>query len=144
MLSPLEVPNFTVFWFVFMRNAGLDEAQAGIKITGRNINNLRYSKHWKHLNTQKIIELLFLKVCYYGYCFCFCFYLVWLSNYRITEGKFIIVQDTCQWNDHQLSDWRTSLKAHWLRFHSSIPGVQVHSLMGKLRSHMPHNQKTRT
>ena len=26
-----------------MRNAGLDEAQAGIKIAGRNINNLRYS-----------------------------------------------------------------------------------------------------
>ena len=25
-----------------MRNAGLDEAQAGIKISGRNINNLRY------------------------------------------------------------------------------------------------------
>ena len=26
-----------------MRNAGLDEAQAGIKISGRNINNLRYA-----------------------------------------------------------------------------------------------------
>ena len=26
-----------------MRNSGLDEAQAGIKITGRNINNLRYA-----------------------------------------------------------------------------------------------------
>ena len=26
-----------------MRNAPLDEAQAGIKIAGRNINNLRYS-----------------------------------------------------------------------------------------------------
>ena len=26
-----------------MRNSGLDEAQAGIKIAGRNINNLRYS-----------------------------------------------------------------------------------------------------
>ena len=26
-----------------MRNAGLDEAQAGIKIAGRNINNFRYS-----------------------------------------------------------------------------------------------------
>ena len=26
-----------------MRNAGLDEAQAGIKIVGRNINNLRYT-----------------------------------------------------------------------------------------------------
>ena len=28
-----------------MRNAGLDEAQAGIKISGRNINNLRYADH---------------------------------------------------------------------------------------------------
>ena len=27
-----------------MRNAGLEEAQAGIKIAGRNINNLRYSE----------------------------------------------------------------------------------------------------
>ena len=26
-----------------MRNAGLDEAQGGIKIAGRNINNLRYA-----------------------------------------------------------------------------------------------------
>ena len=26
-----------------MRNAGLDEAQAGIRITGRNINNIRYA-----------------------------------------------------------------------------------------------------
>ena len=28
-----------------MWNAGLDEAQAGIKIAGRNINNLRYADH---------------------------------------------------------------------------------------------------
>ena len=27
-----------------MRNAGLDKAQAGIKIVGRNINNLRYAE----------------------------------------------------------------------------------------------------
>ena len=26
-----------------MRNAGLDEAQAGVKIAGRNVNNLRYA-----------------------------------------------------------------------------------------------------
>ena len=26
-----------------MRNAGLDEAQAGVNISGRNINNLRYA-----------------------------------------------------------------------------------------------------
>ena len=28
-----------------MRNAGLDEAQAGIKIAGRNINNFRYTDY---------------------------------------------------------------------------------------------------
>ena len=28
-----------------MRNAGLEEAQAGVKIAGRNINNLRYADH---------------------------------------------------------------------------------------------------
>ena len=28
-----------------MQNAGLDEAQAGIKIAGRNINNLRYAEY---------------------------------------------------------------------------------------------------
>ena len=28
-----------------MRNAGLEEAQAGIKIAGRNINNLRYANN---------------------------------------------------------------------------------------------------
>ena len=28
-----------------MRNAGLDEAQTGIKISGRNINNLRYTDY---------------------------------------------------------------------------------------------------
>ena len=33
---------FNLYAEYFMRNAGLDEAQAGIKIAGRNINNLRY------------------------------------------------------------------------------------------------------
>ena len=32
-----------------MRNAGLDEAKAGIKIAGRNINNLRYADNTKSL-----------------------------------------------------------------------------------------------
>ena len=34
---------FNVYAEDSMRNAGLDEAQAGIKIAGRNINNLRYA-----------------------------------------------------------------------------------------------------
>ena len=32
---------FTLYSEYIMRNAGLDEAQAGVKIAGRNINNLR-------------------------------------------------------------------------------------------------------
>ena len=34
---------FNLYAVHIMRNAGLDEAQAGIKIAGRNINNLRYT-----------------------------------------------------------------------------------------------------
>ena len=34
---------FNLYAEYIMRNAGLDEAQVGIKITGRNINNLRYA-----------------------------------------------------------------------------------------------------
>ena len=34
---------FNFYADYIMRNAGLDEAQAGIKIVGRNINNLRYA-----------------------------------------------------------------------------------------------------
>ena len=34
---------FNLYAEHIMRNAGLDEAQAGIKITGRNMNNLRYA-----------------------------------------------------------------------------------------------------
>ena len=40
MLSPCLVNVYAEY---IMRNAGLDEAQAGLKITGRNINNLRYA-----------------------------------------------------------------------------------------------------
>ena len=40
MLSPCL---FNVYAECIMRNAGLDEAQIGIKIAGRNINNLRYA-----------------------------------------------------------------------------------------------------
>ena len=40
MLSPCL---FNLYAEYIMRNAGLEEAQAGIKIVGRNINNLRYA-----------------------------------------------------------------------------------------------------
>ena len=34
---------FNIYAEYIMRNAGLEEAQAGIKIAGKNINNLRYA-----------------------------------------------------------------------------------------------------
>ena len=34
---------FNLYVEYIMKNAGLDEAQVGIKISGRNINNLRYA-----------------------------------------------------------------------------------------------------
>ena len=40
MLSPCL---FNFYAEYIMQNAGLDEAQAGIKIAGRNINNFRYA-----------------------------------------------------------------------------------------------------
>ena len=40
MLSPCL---FNFYAEYIMRNAGLEEAQAGIKIAGRNINNLKYA-----------------------------------------------------------------------------------------------------
>ena len=40
MLSPCL---FNLYAEYIMRNAGLDEAQAGIKIAGRNVNNIRYA-----------------------------------------------------------------------------------------------------
>ena len=36
-------PDYLTYIEYIMRNAGLEEAQAGIKIAGRNINNLRYA-----------------------------------------------------------------------------------------------------
>ena len=41
--SILSLCLFNLYAEYLMRNAGLDEAQAGIKIAGRNINNLRYA-----------------------------------------------------------------------------------------------------
>ena len=45
-----------------MQNAGLDEAQAGIKIAGRNINNLRYADDITLLAESKELQSLLIKV----------------------------------------------------------------------------------
>ena len=45
-----------------MWNAGLDEAQAGIKIAGRNINNLRYADDTTFIAESKELKSLLMKV----------------------------------------------------------------------------------
>ena len=46
-----------------MRNAGLDEAQAGIKIAGRNINSLRYADDTTFMaESEKELKSLLMKV----------------------------------------------------------------------------------
>ena len=45
-----------------MRNAGLGEAQAGIKIAGRNINNLRYANISTLMAESKELKSLLMKV----------------------------------------------------------------------------------
>ena len=46
-----------------MRNTGLDEAQAGIKIAGRNINNLRYADDTTlRAESQEELKSLLMKV----------------------------------------------------------------------------------
>ena len=45
-----------------MRNAGLEEAQAGIKIAGRNINNLRYVDDTTLMAESEGLKSLLMKV----------------------------------------------------------------------------------
>ena len=46
-----------------MRNSGLEEAQTGIKIAGRNINNLRYADDTTHMaESEEELKSLLMKV----------------------------------------------------------------------------------
>ena len=54
---------FNFYAEYIMRNAGLDEAQAGIKIAGRNINNLRYADDTTLMSeTKEELKNLLMKV----------------------------------------------------------------------------------
>ena len=53
---------FNLYAEYIMRNAGLDEAQAGIKIAGRNINNLRYADDTALMAESEELKSLLMKV----------------------------------------------------------------------------------
>ena len=53
---------FNLYAEYIMRNAGLEEAQAGIKIAGRNINNLRYADETTLMAESEELKNLLMKV----------------------------------------------------------------------------------
>ena len=53
---------FNLYAEYIMQNAGLGEAQAGIKIAGRNINNLRYTDDTTLMAESEELKSLFMKV----------------------------------------------------------------------------------
>ena len=59
ILSPC---SFNLYTEYIMRNAGLDEAQAGIKIAKRNINNLRYADDTTLMAESEELKSLLMKV----------------------------------------------------------------------------------
>ena len=59
----LSLCLFNLYAEYIMQNAGLDEAQAGIKIAGRNINNLRYADDTTLLAESEVeLKSLLMKV----------------------------------------------------------------------------------
>ena len=58
----LSLCLFNFYAEYIMRNAGLDEAQAGIKIAGRNINNLRYADDTTLMAESEELKSLLMKV----------------------------------------------------------------------------------
>ena len=59
MLSPWL---FNLYAEYIMRNAGLEEAQAGKKISGRNINNLKYADDTILMAKREKLKILLMKV----------------------------------------------------------------------------------
>ena len=53
---------FNLYAEYIMRNAGLEEAQAGIKITGRNLNNLRYADDTTLMAESEELKTFLMKV----------------------------------------------------------------------------------
>ena len=58
----LSLCLFNLYAEYIMRNAGLEEAQGGIKIAGRNINNLRYADDTTLMAESEEVKSLLIKV----------------------------------------------------------------------------------
>ena len=61
-MATAEFSKFAGVLSAAVRNAGLQEAQAGIKIAGRNINNLRYADDTLMAESEEELKSLLMKV----------------------------------------------------------------------------------
>ena len=61
-MSRLYIVLFNLYAEYIMRNGGLEEAQAGIKIAGRKINNLRYADDTTLMAESEELKVLQIKV----------------------------------------------------------------------------------
>ena len=57
-----RIQLFNLYAEYIMRNAGLEKAQAGIKIAGRNINNLKYADDITLMEESEELKSLVMKV----------------------------------------------------------------------------------
>ena len=94
MLSPCL---FNLYAEYIMRNAGLDEAQAAIRITGRNINNLRYADD-TILMAESEEELVCCSMSSSNCCFLTCIQIsqeaglvVWYSHLLKNFPQFVVI-----------------------------------------------------
>ena len=67
-----------------MRNAGLEEAQAGIKIAGRNINNLRYANNTTLMAESEEDETLFFSLVF-----------TFKKKYKLRRGVSVCGPEVC-------------------------------------------------
>ena len=80
-----------------MRNAGLEEAQAGIKIAGRNINNLRYADDTTLMTeSEEELKILLMKVREESEKVGLTF-LSWLKNLNIQKTKIMASGPITSW-----------------------------------------------
>ena len=80
ILSPC---SFNLFAKYIMRNAGLEEAQAGIRIAGRNVNNLRYADDTTLMaeNEEELDAMIFI---------------FWMLSFRPLFSLFHLLQEALQ------------------------------------------------
>ena len=102
-----------------MRNAGLEEEQAGIKIAGRNINNLRYADDTTLMaESEEQLKSLLMKV---------------KEESEKVGLKLNIQKDGIQSHHFMANRWGNSRNSDWLYFWGALKSLQMVTTAMKLK-----------